>query len=425
MTWQYFRALRNAKELTLETEISSKIFITHKAPQYRLEYLKATLHILPLMDSRQTILNLETIPTGKINGRSIEFKLDAPPPGRSEFKLKAEAELRHEFIKVTDKISFPLQDIPTGLIDYTKPGLIIDSDDEGIRTLASSIAQGEDDLYRVVFKTIKWVRENVREAFDISTISISQKASWVLENRKGVCDEQTNLFLGILRSLEIPAKYITGIVSMNYNGTIKFKQHAWAEVYFPSVGWVPFDIAYNQLGFIDATHLKLTESVDNPDSLSSYEWESSSQITIQHLDIKAKIKNITGFVAPPLEIKPTAWYDKIEFRSYNVIEASVINPYKFYVITDISLQTPEALKIMGKNNKMLLLEPDTKKSVYWIIRPTSNMPRRMIVGCPIEIISSRGASSSMKFFAGIGQEYTKHSFEKLKKAVEMKIESEK
>lgn len=418
------RALRNVKELTLETEISSKIFITQKTSNYKLEYLKATLNILPLMDSRQTILNLEIIPTGKIIGRSIEFKLDAPLPGRHEFKLKAEAKLRHEFIKVTDKISFPLQVIPRELINYTKPGLIIDSDDEEIRTLASSIAQGEDDLYRVVFKASKWVRENVRAHYDISTLSISQKASWVLENRKGVCDEQTNLFLGLLRSLEIPAKFITGLVSMNFNATIKFKQHAWAEVYFPSVGWVPFDIAYNQLGFIDATHLKLTESDDNPDSLSSYEWASYAQVFIQQLDIRAKIKNETGIITPPLGIKPRVWYGKIEMGSYNVIEATIVNPHKFYVITDIHLQIPDELKTMGKNNKMLLMEPDTKKTVYWIVKPTINMPRRMITTFPIEIISSRGASSIIKFSVAKGQGYTKHNFERLKKAVEMKIKSE-
>ena len=140
-TGQYFRELRNVKELTLETEISSKIVIAQKTSEYNLEYLKATLNILPLTDSRQTILNLEIIPTGNIIGHSVEFKIDAPLPGRHEFKVKVEAKLRHEFTKVTDRISFPLQVIPTELINYTKPGLIIDSDDEGIRTLASSIAQ--------------------------------------------------------------------------------------------------------------------------------------------------------------------------------------------------------------------------------------------------------------------------------------------
>ena len=264
----------------------------------------------------------------------------------------------------------------------------------------------------------------MRDHFDISTLYISQKASWVLENRKGVCDEQTNLFLGLLRSLEIPAKFITGLVSMNYNGTIKFKPHAWAEVYFPSVGWVPFDIAYNQLGFIDATHLKFTESVDNPDSLSTYEWTSFAQVFIPHFDIRAKIKNETGIITPPLEIKPRVWYGKIEMGSYNVIEATIVNPHKFYVITDIYLQIPNELKTMGKNNKMLLMEPDTKKTVYWIVKPTINLPEKMITTFPIKIISSRGNSSTTKFSVVKGQEYTKHSFEKLKKAVEIKIKSE-
>ena len=129
------RKLRNAKELALETEITSKIIIPRNTADYNIEFFKATLNILPLVDSRQKILNLEIRPTGKIIGRSVEFKLEDPPPGRHEFTLKAEAKLKHKFVNVKDKISFPLQVIPKELINYTKPSLIIDSDDEEIQTL--------------------------------------------------------------------------------------------------------------------------------------------------------------------------------------------------------------------------------------------------------------------------------------------------
>jgi transglutaminase-like putative cysteine protease len=379
MMEQYHERLRIAKELTLETEICSQIIISQETPNYFVEYLKANLRILPVSDGRQKISDLEIIPPGEIVDRSIEFELDAPPPGRHEFRLKAETVSRHEFYQVTDKIPFPLQAIPTGQIKYTRPSLIVDSDDEEIRTLASSIAQGEDDLYRVVFEVSKWVRENVQAHIDTSTISTSQKASWVLENRKGVCDEKTNLFIGFLRSLGIPAKFIIGLVGINYNDTIHFKPHGWAEVYFPSAGWIPFDVAYNQLGFIDATHIKLTESFDTSDPLTSYEWKSvdisdppnsygwksdSALVSIKDLEIKTKIKKRAGSITPLLEIKPTAWYRNLDVGSYNVVEATVANPRKFYVITDISLQTPNDLEIMGRNTQMVLMEPDTRKMVH-------------------------------------------------------------
>ena len=417
---EYHKKLQITKELTLKTEISSQIIISQETPYYFVEYLKANLKILPMIDSRQEILSLDIIPPGRIVDRSLEFKLDAPSPGRYEFKVKAEGIFKHEFVQVTDKIPFPLQVIPTEQFKYTKPSLIIDSDNEDIRTLALSMAQGEDDLYRVVFKMSKWVRENVHADIDISTISTSQKASWVLENRKGVCDEKTNLFIGLLRSLGIPTKFIIGFVGVNYNGTINFKPHGWAEVYFPSSGWIPFDVAYNQLGFIDATHIKLSESVDISEPLTSYEWKSvdisdqhtpderksgNALVSIKDLEIRAKIKQETGIITPLLEIKPKVWYRNIDIESYNVIEATVANPHKFYVITDVSLQISHDLEIIGENKKMILMEPENRKTLYWIVKPITNIEEGTIAIYPIDVILSRNASSSMKFYVAKAQGY--------------------
>lgn len=419
---EYHRKLRFAKELTLETEISSQIIITQGTSSFGVEYLKADLKILPMVDNRQKILNLEIIPPGKVVGHSLEFKLDAPSPGRHEFKVKAEAVLRHKFVHVMEKIPFPLQVIPAEQIKYTKPSLMVDSDNEEIESLASSIAQGENDLYKVVFKMSKWVGKNVRAYIDISTISTSQKASWVLENRKGVCDEKSHLFIGLLRSLGIPAKFIIGFAGISYNGAINFKPHGWVEVYFPSAGWIPFDVSYNQLGFIDATHIKLAESVDTSAPLTSYEWKSGNAlVSIKDLETKTNIGQISGTISPLLEIKPKVWYRNIDIGSYNVIEATVLNPNKFYVTTSIYLQTPDDLKIMGVKKKMLLLEPGTKKTLYWIVKPSINITGGMIATFPINVVSSRNASSSTKFSIATVRGYPKYSFERLKTEVKKKI----
>jgi hypothetical protein len=439
MTEESYKKLQLAKELTLETEISSQVFISQRKPYYSVEYLKANLKILPMTDSRQKILSLEMIPQGKVVDHSIEFKLDAPSPGLHEFKLKAEAVYRYEYVQVPDKIPFPLQVTTAEQINYARPSLNIDSDNEEIQALASSIAKGEDDLYRVVFKASKWVIENVRHEVDISTISTSQKASWVLENRRGVCDEKTNLYIGLLRSLGIPAKFIIGFKGVNYNHALTFKPHAWAEVYFPSAGWVPFDVAYNQLGFIDATHIKLTESADTSDPITSYEWKSidisdhnisdegetgHDLVSIKDLRISTKIKQETGIITPLLEVTPYVWHNYIDMGSCNVIEATVTNPNNFYVITDLSLQIPSELKLMGENKKMLLLEPDTRITVYWIVKSTidvgENMPT-MIATFPINVVSSKSASTSVKFRASKGQGYNKYSFESLKNQVGKKF----
>ncbi len=435
-----YKKLRNSEALTMETEISSRIFISRTSPYYSVKYLKANLKLIPVTDSRQKVLNLEIKAPGTFIDNTLAFTLDDPSPGFHEFKVKAETLCRYEYVRVTDKISWPFQVTAAEHIKYTEPSLIIDSDDENIHALASSITKGKDDLYRIVFKASKWVMENVHTEFDNSTVYTSQKASWVLENREGVCDEKTNLLIGLLRSLGIPAKFITGFVGINYNHKIIFKPHSWTEVYFPSVGWIPFDVAYKQLGFIDATHIKVAESVDTSDPITSYEWETvdisdhnatdgrdpgADLVSIKNLRVKTKIKQEAGTVAPLLESTAKVWHNEIEAGSYNVIEATVINPNKFYVITDLHVKIPYELKIMGKTNKMLLLEPDTKITVYWIVKPTYDPGLNMFATFPVDIIATKSNPIGVSFNVTKGKGNAKYSLENLKRKVEKKLKNER
>jgi len=63
-------------------------------------------------------------------------------------------------------------------------------------------------------------------------------------NRRGVCQDFTNLFICLARLLSIPARYVCGYL---YTGPKHENQaqaeasHAWAQVYLPEVGWRGFD----------------------------------------------------------------------------------------------------------------------------------------------------------------------------------------
>ena len=67
-----------------------------------------------------------------------------------------------------------------------KSGNIIDSDDKDIIELASKLIEGEDDLFVVVHKLAAWTKNNINYNLSTLTAEVSQKASWVLENRQGV-----------------------------------------------------------------------------------------------------------------------------------------------------------------------------------------------------------------------------------------------
>jgi transglutaminase-like putative cysteine protease len=60
----------------------------------------------------------------------------------------------------------------------------------------------------------------------------------VLEHRKGVCQDFTHLMIALLRSFEIPARYVSGYI---HRSGKESQSHAWCEVWLPDLGWIGID----------------------------------------------------------------------------------------------------------------------------------------------------------------------------------------
>ena len=59
---------------------------------------------------------------------------------------------------------------------------------------------------------------------------------------EGVCQDHAHIFLGAVRHLGIPARYVTGYLALE-GGESATASHAWAEALLPDLGWVGFDPA--------------------------------------------------------------------------------------------------------------------------------------------------------------------------------------
>jgi len=66
-------------------------------------------------------------------------------------------------------------------------------------------------------------------------------------DQRGVCEHFVSAMIVLLRSVDIPARFVVGYGSGDYNPITNFYEvrandaHAWVEVYFPRQGWVAFD----------------------------------------------------------------------------------------------------------------------------------------------------------------------------------------
>jgi transglutaminase-like putative cysteine protease len=64
----------------------------------------------------------------------------------------------------------------------------------------------------------------------------------MLESGGGVCQDFTHLMIGLARVMNIPARYVSGLIHPDANRLRGFTQtHAWCELLFPSAGWIGFD----------------------------------------------------------------------------------------------------------------------------------------------------------------------------------------
>ena len=100
-----------------------------------------------------------------------------------------------------------------------------------------SLLDGADDLMR---------RIHVDFAYDGEATEVHTPLSEVLRLRRGVCQDFAHVMIGALRSLGLPARYVSGyLLTEPPPGMPRLlgadASHAWVSAWCPQAGWVDFD----------------------------------------------------------------------------------------------------------------------------------------------------------------------------------------
>lgn len=348
--------------LDLEFELFSQFSLYPTSMNYALEYVTANLTFYPHGFANQKIISLSASSTPDVEpvmyANSIYYNWKKPNINQFSYRINSKIRNINTIAKIEEKIRI----INTGN-EYTKASEFIDINDD-IRNKAAELANGEDDLYVIAFKIADWVENNVDYNLSTLTADVVQPSSWVFKNREGVCDELTNLFISMMRTLGIPAKFISGVAYTNTKNS--WGPHAWAEVYFPDKGWVPFDITYKQFGWIDPTHIKLMESIDSGESSVKYNYKSyNMEFKGEEIELNTRLLKTGERIAPLaiLDIEPLV--NNVGAGSYVPVEISIRNLKDHYL--------PETLYIVKspglteKNSKSILLKPNQDSRLFWIV----------------------------------------------------------
>lgn len=103
------------------------------------------------------------------------------------------------------------------------------------------IMESTNELMKRIFEEFK---------YDPSFTTISTPLEKVLEHKKGVCQDFSHLAIACLRSIGLPARYVSGYIeTVPPEGEEKLEgadaSHAWFAVYSPASGWCHFDPTNN------------------------------------------------------------------------------------------------------------------------------------------------------------------------------------
>ena len=106
---------------------------------------------------------------------------------------------------------------------------------------ATPLLAGAQDLTRRIFRDFK---------FDPRATTVATPLEEVLEKRRGVCQDFAHLGIACLRSLGLPARYVSGYLRTRAPpGREKLvgadASHAWFSLFCPNAGWVDFDPTNN------------------------------------------------------------------------------------------------------------------------------------------------------------------------------------
>lgn len=393
--------------LEIEGSLQNPISIVQDGPNPKVSSLTANLTWFPTDDDHQTVLELTTDPKAAHIGDTLIFEESYPKIGNHIYTINYRVLTDVRSVQVTKKIPFPLTNVDPSLATYVQAKEVIDINDD-IRQLASDLAGNQDDLFFVVAALADWTTQHIEYDLSTQNVEASQPSSWVLENRQGVCDELTNLFISMCRSLGIPARFISGL---SYTNSQLFQNnwgaHGWAEVYFPGFGWVPFDVTYGQLGWVDATHLKFAVTDDSGKYASSYSWVGRD-VDVQPLgmELDAQVTKTGRTIDPLLDIGVALLEREIGPGSYNVVMATVSNPTNHYVAEEIILGPTEGLEIIDPDRKVIALAPGQKQNVYWRVRVTGRIESGYRYTFPTVVFSQRNESGSDSFYVSEGSRVT-------------------
>ncbi|MDG5473901.1 transglutaminase domain-containing protein [Jeotgalibacillus sp. ET6] len=148
---------------------------------------------------------------------------------------------------------------------------------ERVSALAEEITADHDNWYDKANAIESYFSQNAF-TYDQSDIPVPGEGQdyvdqFLFETQRGYCDNFSTSMVVMLRAVDIPARWVKGytggeVVGQTEDGLNEYEvtnnnAHSWVEVYFPSLGWVPFEPT---IGFTNNVSVDYDLTTENEES---------------------------------------------------------------------------------------------------------------------------------------------------------------
>jgi transglutaminase-like putative cysteine protease len=172
---------------------------------------------------------------------------------------------------ITTNSPYPLKEIPPDVKKYLVATEQVQSENPLIKEKSLELIKKAKTQFDAVQTILSWIIDHMYYVLTPEQYD----AIYTFNHGKGNCQNYSHLAAALLRAIGIPVRIVNGItLKQPYDIKIDNQiltlnmaegRHSWIEVYFPDLGWMPFDPQQTEL-FVSNRFIRVEVGLDNNDT---------------------------------------------------------------------------------------------------------------------------------------------------------------
>ncbi|MGH7495258.1 MAG: transglutaminase domain-containing protein [bacterium] len=243
--------------------ISTVVPVSFTSPTYNQEVSNLKLNFSPQPTRQEEKLDTR--------GNKVITAVWSNPSGTVKTSVLLTATNWVQLSTLNTAAPFPPKNIPPAEQGYLRSTKQVPATDARIVAKAKELTREVTTEFDAVQRILAWVVDHMTYVL----VPESYEAMYSFNSGKGNCQNYSHLSAALMRAVGIPVRIVNGVtLKRSYDAkmetgalTLGMAQgrHSWIDVFFPDLGWVPFDPQQSQL-FTSNRYIRIEAGLDNEET---------------------------------------------------------------------------------------------------------------------------------------------------------------